>query len=227
MTMDFNKCYGVVYLEIYWEFYCLTIQDLYMKVYTEIYDEDMMVNIEDWRDYRLERSNPGTSLLISIEFNEKENESRLCHGLGLSSFQYENIAGLFCYDCSSCMLNSMENKAKVVFVTAQSWIDFIMELLITPFHHGMAICSTGYDYLQDYVYLENHWINLNIECKVNKLLNILFCRNFSTTWMEKEAGKRINRLRLESETEEQQFLIPPTDNWSWGKNQNIQQGFIG
>ena len=27
-------------------FYCLTIQDLYMGMYTGIYDEDVMVNIE-------------------------------------------------------------------------------------------------------------------------------------------------------------------------------------
>ena len=74
MTMDFSKWYGGVYLKIYYGFYCLTIQDLYMGMYTGIYDEDVMVNIEDWKQCRMEKSDFGGSLLTYVESDENKTK---------------------------------------------------------------------------------------------------------------------------------------------------------
>ena len=69
----FRMC-GDVYLKNIYGFYCLTIQDLYMGMYTGIYDEDVMVNIEDWKHCRMEKSDLGGSLLICIESDENKTK---------------------------------------------------------------------------------------------------------------------------------------------------------
>ena len=80
-------------------------------------------------------------------------------------------------------------------------------------HHGMAI------YLTDCGYLRNHfWKILEVKYRMNILFNVLFYRQFSTEWTEEEARKRMDRYRMLPVEKEHTFLIPPTDNWSWGKN---------
>ena len=47
---------------------------------------------------------------------------------------------------------------------------------------------------------------------------MIFCRQFSTEWAEEEARNRMDGYRMIPEEKEHLFLIPPTDNWSWGRN---------
>ena len=55
--------------------------------------------------------------------------------------------------------------------------------------------------------------------KINILFNILlFCRTVSTEWMEADARKRLEEIRMLPVEIQQQFLVPPTDDWNWGKN---------
>ena len=95
------------------------------------------------------------------------------------------------------------------------------EINLDPSHHGMAVYSTNYGYLQNDIYHErfiNLWIILDTEYRINILANMLFCRRLSTEWSEEEARERMDRYRMLPVRKEHQFLIPPTDNWSWGKN---------
>ena len=63
-------------------------------------------------------------------------------------------------------------------------------------------------------------MRLEIKCGVIIWHNILlFCRRYSTEWAEEEARKRIVELRKLPVDKQQQVLIPPTDDWRWGRKQ--------
>ena len=63
-------------------------------------------------------------------------------------------------------------------------------------------------------------MRLEIKCGVIIWHNtLLFCRRYSTEWAEEEARKRIVELRKLPVDKQQQFLIPPTDDWRWGRKQ--------
>ena len=47
---------------------------------------------------------------------------------------------------------------------------------------------------------------------------MLFCRRISTELSEEEARDWMDKYRILPVRSEQQFLIPPSDNWNWGKN---------
>ena len=131
---------------------------------------------------------------------------------------------LYCFTTLELYMKTcMEMYSEDMMMNGEDWkndgLDFLLVGIVfsgdeskSRLCYGLNIDSAGYNCL------EECWMNVNIECKVNKLLNILCYRTFSTSWMEKEAGKRIDRLRLGPETFEQRFLVPPTDDWSWGKN---------
>ena len=46
-------------------------------------------------------------------------------------------------------------------------------------------------------------------------------RNVSTEWMEADARKRMEEIRTLPVETNQQFLVPPTDDWSWKKTCSI------
>ena len=92
-----------------------------------------------------------------------------------------------------------------------------------PPHHGTAGNLPCHDVSQDCFYLgrfNGWWMNLKIEYGLIIFTNILlFRRRYSTEWAENESRKRIMDLRRLSVDKQQQFLIPPTDKWMWGKQE--------
>ena len=79
------------------------------------------------------------------------------------------------------------------------------------FGHGINTGSNGHEDTKGRLCYE---IFSDMEYK----LYIWFCRTVSTEWMESDARKRMEEIRMLPVETHQQFLVPPTDDWSWGKN---------